>query len=168
MRYTPAALAMSLLLAVTASVGVGAPAAPLDPRAAVLVAEGRKALAAGDANAAIDAFEAAFVIQPGHVAILLNLAEATRAQGLQGKALRYYREALEREPGNIYAVAGEGLALVEKGAIDKARRNLVRLEQLCPGNCPQARELATAIQQGPAKQVVTAEAVKPKPVVSDH
>lgn len=168
MRYSPAALALSLLLAVTASVGQGAPAVPLDPRAAVLVAEGRKALAAGNADGAIDAYEAAFAVQPGHVAILLNLAEATRTQGLQGKALRYYREALEREPGNIYAVAGEGLALVEKGAIDKARRNLVRLEQLCPGNCPQARELAAAIARGPTKQVVTAEAVTPKPVVTEN
>lgn len=168
MRYTPAALALSLLLAVTASVGRGAPPAPLDPRAAVLVAEGRKALAAGDPNAAIDAYEAAFVIQPGHVAILLNLAEATRAQGLQGKALRYYREALKREPGNIYALAGEGMALVEKGAVDKAKRNLTRLEQLCTGTCAPARELAAAIAKGPAKQVVSAEAVQPKPVVTEN
>jgi tetratricopeptide (TPR) repeat protein len=168
MRYTPAALALSLLAAVTASVGQSAAPAPLDPRAALLVGEGRKALAAGDANGAIDAYEAAFAIQPGHIAILLNLAEATRKQGMQGKALRYYREALEREPDNIFAISGEGLALVEKGATEKARRNLARLEQLCGGTCAPARDLAAAIQQGPAPQMVSAEAVKAKPVVTQN
>lgn len=166
MRYTPAALALSLLAAVTASVSLSAPATPLDPRAAVLVAEGRKALAAGDANAATDAYEAALVIQPGHVAILLNLAEASRKQGLQGKALRYYREVLEADPGNVFAISGEGIALVEKGAVERARRNLARLEQICGAGCVPAKDLAAAIQQGPAPQMVTAEAVQAKPSVS--
>jgi len=58
MRYTPAALALSLLAAVTASVSIPTPPVPLDPRAALLVADGRKALVNGDANAAIDAYEA--------------------------------------------------------------------------------------------------------------
>lgn len=124
MRYMPAALALSAILAVTASVGQGAPPAPLDARAAALVAQGRAALAAGQADSAIDAFESALAIQPGHVAIYLNLAEATRKQGMQGKALRYYREALKIDPNNTFAIAGEGAALVEKGAVEKARRNL--------------------------------------------
>ena len=127
MRYTPAALALSLLAAVTASVSLSAPPVPLDPRAAVLVAEGRKLLAGGDANGAIDAYEAALAVQPGHVAILLNLAEATRKQGMQGKALRYYREVLEGDPVNVYAISGEGLALVEKGAVDLKLSSLVEI-----------------------------------------
>lgn len=168
MRYTPAALALSLLAAVTASVSISAPPVPLDPRAAVLIADGRKALAGGDANAAIDAYEAALAFQPGHVAILLSLAEATRKQGMQGKALRYYREVLELEPGNIYALSGEGMALAEKGAVERARRNLARLEQVCGANCVPAKELAAAIQQGPAPQMVSAEAVQAKPTVTTN
>lgn len=168
MRYTPAALALSLLAAVTASVTLSAPPTPLDPRAALLVADGRKALASGDANAAIDDYEAALVIQPGHVAILLNLAEASRKQGLQGKALRYYREVLESEPGNVYAISGEGLALVEKGAVERARRNLARLEQLCGSGCAPTKDLAAAIQQVPAPQMVSAEAVQAKPAVTTN
>lgn len=168
MRFTPAALALCSLVAVTASVGQSAPPQPLETRAAALVAEGRKALAAGDPNGAIDAYEAAFAIQPGHVAILLNLAEATRKQGMQGKALRYYREALEREPDNLYAISGEGMALVEKGAVERARRNLARLQQLCGDNCPAARDLASAISKGPVKPVLTAEAVMAKPVVTQN
>lgn len=166
MRYTPAALALSLLAAVTASVSISTPPVPLDPRAALLVADGRKALVNGDANAAIDAYEAALVIQPGHIAILLNLAEATRKQGMQGKALRYYREVLEAEPGNVFAISGEGQALVEKGAVERARRNLARLEQICGSNCVPAKDLAAAIAQGPAPQIVTADAVQSKLTVS--
>ena len=168
MRYTPAALALSLLAAVTASVSISAPPVPLDARAAVLVTEGRKALAEGDANAAVDAYEAALVIQPGHAAILLNLAEASRKQGMQGKALRYYREVLEGDPGNVYAISGEGQALVEKGAIERARRNLARLEQICGNGCAPAIALAAAIQQGPTPQMVSAEAVQAKPVVTTN
>lgn len=169
MRYAPAAFALSLLAAVTASVGYSAPAvAPLDPRATALVAQGRAALSAGDPDAAINAFEAALAVQPGHVAITLDLAEATRRQGLQGKALHYYREALERDPGNVWAIAGEGATLVEKGAIEKARRNLVRLQQLCGGDCEPGKQLAAAIAKGPTARIVTAEAVKATPVVTPN
>jgi Tfp pilus assembly protein PilF len=167
MRYYPAALALALLVAVTASTGHSAPPAPLDPRAAALVSEGRKALGEGRTDEAVDAFESALAIQPGHVAIYLNLGEATRKQGLHGKALHYYREALKLDPNNQYAIAGEGEALVEKGAVEKARRNLVRLEQIC-GNatCAPAKQLAAAISRGPAPQVVTADQVEAKPEVS--
>ena len=98
---------------------------------------------------------------------MLNLAEATRRQGMQGKALHYYREALELDPDNQFAIAGEGMALVEKGAVEKARKNLVRIEQLC-GNktCAPAKQLAAAISRGPAPQVVTAAQVEAKPEVS--
>ena len=167
MRYTPAAMALALLAAVTASAGHSAPPAPLDPRAATLVAEGRKALAEGKVEEAVDSFEAALALQPGHVAIYLNLAEATRKQGMQGKALRYYREALKLDPDNQFAIAGEGEALVEKGAVEKAKRNLARLEVLC-GNktCAPARQLTAAIQRGPTPQVVTAAQVEAKPEVT--
>lgn len=168
MRYTPAALALSALVAVYASTGQSAPPAPLDSRTAGLVAQGRAALAAGQVDSAIDAFEAALVLQPGHVAIVLNLAEANRLQGMQGKALHYYREALEREPDNQYALAGEGEALVEKGAVEKAKRNLARLQQMCGGDCPPAQQLAAAIAKGPAPKVVTADQVRTQPVVSEN
>ena len=169
MRYTPAALALALLGAVTASVGYSAPpAVPADPRALALVAQGRAELSAGRPDGAVDAFEAALTVQPGSVPIYLALAEATRQQGLQGKALHYYREALELDPQSQLAIAGEGAALVEKGAVEKARRNLTRLQQLCGGDCPATQQLAAAIAKGPAIRVVTAEAVKAQPVVTPN
>ena len=168
MRYTPAALALSLLVAVTSSVSFSAPPRPLDARAQVLLTEGRSALAAGRVDDAINAFEAALTVQPGSAAILIDLAEATRRQGMQGKALHYYRQALKEDPGNLHAISGEGAALAEKGAIEKARRNLARLEGLCGSSCEATRALSAAISKGAAPRMVSAEAVKPEPVVSEN
>jgi Tfp pilus assembly protein PilF len=167
MRYYPAAIALSLVAAVTASAGFSAPAQQLDPRAAALVEQGRSALGGGNVNAAIDAFESALTIQPGEPAIFLSLAEATRRQGLQGKALHYYREVLERDPQNLAAISGEGAALVEKGAVEKARRNLARLQGLCGDRCEATSLLAAALAKGPTPVVVTAEALKPVPLVTN-
>jgi tetratricopeptide (TPR) repeat protein len=167
MRFAPPALALSLLAAVTASVGYGAEREP-DPRAAALVSEGRTALSAGDVQGAIDSFEAALAVDPGHTAIYLDLAEAARREGMQGKAIHYYREALKREPNNFAAISGEGEALLEKGAVEKARRNLAQLETMCGGECRETQELAAALSQGVRVPVVTAEAVTPAPVVTQN
>lgn len=169
MRYTPVAVALSLLAAVSSSVTYSQPPETLDPRAAALMSEGRAAATAGNFNGAIDAYESALTVEPGSVSILLSLADATRRQGLQGKALHYYRVALTADPRNIAALAGEGVALAEKGATEKANRNLARLETLCGKDCGETKTLAAAIAKGAAQpRVVTAEAVAPKPVVSEN
>lgn len=168
MRYTPAALALSLLAAVSSSVLHSVPPQELDSHASALVAAGQADLQAGRINEAIDAFEAALVREPGHVTVLLNLAAATRAHGMQGKALHYYREALEADPRNLAAIAGEGAALAEKGAVEKAQRNLARLRGMCGSDCESARDLANALARQPAMRVVTADALKPEPVISEN
>jgi len=168
MRYTPVAVALSLLAAVSSSIGYSQVSAPLDPRAVALIGQGRSAAAAGNLDAAIDAYEAALTVEPGAVPVLLALADATRRQGLQGKALHYYRVALAADPRNLDAIAGEGVALAEKGAADKAGRNLARLQTLCGKDCSETQQLAAAIAKGPSPRVVTAEAVTPKPVVSEN
>jgi len=148
MRFAPAAAALSLLLATTASVTSAQDRAP-DPRAAALIAQGQASLKAGDTQAAIDAYEAALAVDPGYTPIFLELAEAARQDGLQGKAIRFYREALNRDPGNFAAISGEGAALVEKGALEKAKRNLARLQSLCGSSCPETLALQTTIAAGP-------------------
>lgn len=163
MRFAPAAAALSLALAMTASVSVGQERDP-DPRAGMLIAEGQAALRTGETQAAIDAYEAALAVDPGYTPIFLHLAEAARADELQGKAIRYYREALARDPNNLSAIAGEGEALAEKGAIERARLNLAKVQSLCGDSCPETRELAAAIAAGPHTPVMTAEAnVEPQP-----
>lgn len=167
MRYAPVAAALSLMLAVGASVGSSADRAP-DPRALALVSQGDAALAANDPQAAIDSYEAALTVDPGYTPILLKLAEAAREEELQGKAIRYYREAMERDPKNLAAISGEGEALAEKGAIEKARRNLAKLEAMCGANCAETQELAVALSRQPRERVLTAEAVMPEAVVSQN
>ena len=153
-------LALSLLAAVTASASLGA-GTTADPRAMALATEGRALLAAGDAQGAIDAFEAALTIDPSYGALYVDLGNAARAEGLQGRAIHYYREALERDPDDIAAIAGEGEALAEKGALDTARENLARLQELCGAGCGETRALAAAIERGALPRVMTAEAVAP-------
>lgn len=161
MRFAPAAAALSLFLATTASVTYADDVKP-DPRAEALVLQGKASLAAGETQAAIDAFEAALAIDPAYTPIFVELAEAARQDGLQGKAIRYYREALERDPGNFAAIAGEGAALVEKGALEKAKRNLSRLESLCGSSCPETVALQTRIAAGPpARLAADTESDKP-------
>ena len=167
MRFAPASAALALLFAVSASVGQGQEHVP-DPRAASLVAEGQAALEAGQPQKAIDAFEAALAVDPAATSIFLHLADAARREGLQGKAIRYYRAALERDPDNLAALSGEGEALVEKGAVERARRNLAKLQSMCSGTCPEASELAAAIARGPQPRVLTAEAVMPDAVVTQQ
>lgn len=156
MRYTPAALAIALLAAVTSSAGFSATREP-DPRAAQLVAEGRAALDAGDVDGATDAFEAALVVDPAYSAIYLELGRAARASGMQGKAIRYYRAVLARDPENLAALAGEGEALAEKGALAGAQENLAQLEELCGAGCAEVAELNAAIARGPLPRVASAE-----------
>ncbi len=168
MRFTPAALALSLLAGVTSSIAWSDSGEALSPRAALLVEQGNARLSAGDANGAIDAYEAALVVQPGNSQVLVSLAEATRAQGMQGKALHFYRAALVTDPRNVKAISGEGAALAEKGALVKARRNLAQLESLCGSDCEATRVLSTLLDKEPARRMVHAEAVKPNPIVSEN
>ncbi len=165
MRFGPAAAALSLVVAVTASVG-SATDYEADPRAEALVAEGQSLLDMGDTQAAIDAFEAALVLDPGYTAVYLDLAAAARAEGLQGKAIHYYREAQERDPDNLAAISGEGEALVEKGALTAARENLEVLQSLCGDSCIETMQLAAAIDRGPT--VMTAEVVQTGEDVSQN
>lgn len=168
MRLTSVALTLSLVAAVSSSVLQSAPSEALDPRAASLLSQGRGELSAGRADAAVDAFEAALTVQPGNVQILIELASATRRLGMQGKAIHYYREALEADPRNLAAIAGEGGAMAEKGATEKANRNLARLKTMCGADCAEAKQLASVIARGPAPKVVSAAAVTPKPIVSEN
>jgi len=156
MRFGPVAAALSLALAVQASIGQASDY-QADPRAQALVAEGQAALEMGDTQSAIDAFEAALAVDPGYTDVYLELANAARADGLQGKAIHFYREAQERDPENLAAITGEGEALVEKGALTAARENLERLESLCGSTCVETVQLSAAIDRGPP--VMTAEAM---------
>ena len=44
-----------------------------------------------------------------------------QGQGLPGKAVCFYRDALVFDPNDTVALAGQGEAMVQKGAVERAR-----------------------------------------------
>jgi hypothetical protein len=76
---------------------------------------------------------------------------------------------LRLDPNDLVALAGQGEALVQKGAMTKAKENLARIERICPTSCPERAQLAAAIAKGapPPPTPVAAEAITPKPVVGE-
>ncbi|NBC35327.1 hypothetical protein GTZ99_02000 [Novosphingobium sp. FSY-8] len=171
MRFAPVSACLSVALAITASSLQSAPAEVLDPRAMALVEQAQVALDAGNLDGAVDGFEAALAIQPGSNALVMKLAEVARRQGMQGKALHYYRVVLARSPQDLDAIAGEGQALAEKGAIEKARKNLSRLGGLCGSGCDQTRALdaaiAAVVARVPAGGAASGGAATPRIVTVD-
>lgn len=164
MRFTPVALAAAIALATVASTGQGQrPDDQIDPRSAALVAEARTHGTAGRYNEARDLLETALAVDPRNRAAFIALARVALAQRLPGKAIRYYGSALQIEPTDVEALAGQGEAYVQRGAVDRARRNLERLRTVCGQNCAQAAGLAAIIQRGPPAEVLAAQRPDPAP-----
>ncbi len=159
MRFSPFALVLSLTLAVVSSAGQGQkPDDQINPRSLALLQQGEAARRAGNFPAANDALETALAVDPRNRAAFIALAAVARQQDLPGKAIRLYREALTLEPNDTAALAGQGEAMVQKGAVERARINLTRIKTLCKVECGPATTLAAAIQKGPPPAVVTAQA----------
>lgn len=164
MRFVPVALAAVLgVAAVSTAVVAQKPDAQIDPRSTMIVDQARAAQRAGNLEQANDLLESALAVDPKNRAAFVALAEIAKAQGLPGKAIRFYREALELEPNDLAALAGQGDALVQKGAVTKARENLAKLKRLCTGSCPEEARLAAAIDKGPPPAVLSAQAKVPTP-----
>jgi tetratricopeptide (TPR) repeat protein len=150
MRLTPIALTAAIALATFASAGQGQrPDDQIDPRSIALVQQAAGHSAAGRHNEAIDFLESALAVDPKNRAALIALARVAQAQRLPGKAIRYYAAALALEPNDVAALAGQGEAYVQRGAVDRARQNLARVRTLCGSSCAQADTLAASIQRGP-------------------
>jgi tetratricopeptide (TPR) repeat protein len=129
----------------------------LAPASVVLAARGSAVLAQGQAETATDLFEAALAADPRNRAAFVGLARAAEAQGLPGKAIRLYREALQIEPNDLAALEGQSVVLARRGAIERARANLERIKVLCVQPCAAAQRVSAAIARGPDR-VQTAEA----------
>ncbi len=159
MRLTPIALSVALALATMASAGHGQrPDAQIDGRSMALLQQGQALTASGQYNEAVDALESALAVDPRNRTAYVALARVAQEQKLPGKAIRLYGEALKLEPNDVSALAGQGEALVQRGAVERAKRNLEKVKAACKGNCPQATTLAAAIAKGPPPEVLTAQA----------
>lgn len=159
MRLTPIALSVALALATMATAGHGQrPDDQINPRSIALLQQGQALTAAGQYDQAIDMLETALAVDPRNRQAYSALARVAQAQKLPGKATRLYGEALKLEPNDVGALAGQGEALVQRGAVERAKRNLARIKTLCKEPCPHATTLAAVIAKGPPVEVVTARA----------
>ncbi len=168
MRFSPPAIALALALATVSSVSLAKrPDSAINPASINMTEQAKTALSVQNYESAVDALETALAIDPRNRAAFVTLAQVAQKQGLPGKAIRFYREALLIEPNDIAALSGQGEAMIERGALAKAKENLTRITQLCPMACPEQKTLAAAIEKGASAPVVAAEAVQPKPVVTE-
>ena len=158
MRFSPAALVFALGLATLSSSGFGQRRDDqVDARSMALLRQGEALRAAGNFTGAEDMLESALAIDPRNRGAYVALGRVAQGQGLPGKAVRFYRDALALDPNDLTALAGQGEAMVQKGAVERARVNLARINQLCKGACPQAAALNAAIAQGPPVEVAAAQ-----------
>jgi tetratricopeptide (TPR) repeat protein len=91
------------------------------------------------------------------------MANAVKSQGLNGKAIRFYKEALELEPNDQIALSGQADAMIAKGAIEQARKNIARLKMLCRSDCASVDRLTMAANNANLKPQLQASAVEIKP-----
>jgi tetratricopeptide (TPR) repeat protein len=159
MRLTPIALSVAIAVATMASAGHGQrPDAQIDPQSMALLQQGEALAASGQYNEAIDALETSLAVDPLNRKAYIQLAHVAQAQKLPGKAIKLYAEALTLEPNDLGALEGQGEALVQRGAVERAKRNLDRIRTLCSDPCAQATKLSAAIAKGPPAEVATAQA----------
>ena len=168
MRFSRAAIALSVSLALMSSAGIGKKADyQIDPLSLSLVTQGDALAKANSLGEAVDHYQTALAVDPRNRAAYIAMARVVRGQGLTGKAIRYYKEALELDPNDLTALAEQGDVMVAKGALEAARGNLARLKILCRTDCGTVDALAANIVKAGQKPVLQASAVEIKPVIGE-
>ncbi len=151
-RFLIAGCAATLL---AAPVGGQRPDNQINPVSVDLLRQGEAHLAAGRFKEADDALETALVADPRNRAAFIALAKVAQRQKLYGQAIRFTNKALALEPNDVDAIAVQGEAMVELGAVARARQNQAKLQKLCPGGCRQLASLSAAIMRGPTVAAAT-------------
>ena len=136
------------------------PADQIAPRSVELLHQGQNLLSSGRFEDAADVLETALAVDPRNRTAYVTLARVAQKQKLFGKAIRFTNKALALEPADRDALAVQGEAMVELGAVPRAKDNLVKLQKLCPTGCQQLAMLSAAISRGPT---VAAAKVPPAP-----
>lgn len=165
MRITAISAAVALMvLSLSSSLMAQRPGDEIDPHSLALLQQGRAAQAAGNVDGAQDALESALAVDPRNRDAFIVLAEISRGRGLPGKAIRLYHEALALQANDLAALRGQGEAMVAKGAVEKAKENLAKIQTICKAACNDASMLAAAIAKGPPPTVTAqSSAAAPAP-----
>jgi Tfp pilus assembly protein PilF len=159
MRISLVATAAALtLVSVSTSLHSQRPDNQIDARSLQLLAQGKADAAAGKLDEATDNLETALAVDPRNRAAFVVLGDVTQRRGLNGRAIRLYRDAMLLDPNDVAAIGGEGRALLTKGAVVQAKADLAKLQKLCGGNCPEAQELAAVIAKGPPATALASQA----------
>ena len=145
-----------LLLIGFAAMGLAVPVAgqrPDDqilPKSLELQHQAKELLSAGKLEQADDLLETALAVDPRNRSAYVDIARVAERQHLFGKAIRMTNKALALEPNDLDAIAVQGEAMVEMGAIPRAQANLQKLQTICAAKgCPQVAQLSAAISRGP-------------------
>jgi tetratricopeptide (TPR) repeat protein len=150
MRFLPNVLIAGAAVALAASSAIGQrPDDQLLPRSVELLHQGQAHLAAGRFTEADEALETSLAVDPRNRAAYNSLARVAQRQKLFGQSIRYTKKALLLEPNDRDAIAIQGEAMVELGAVARAKENLAKLQRLCPSGCTQLAELSATITRGP-------------------
>lgn len=150
MQSFPRLLLAGLAAAALASPVVGQRADnDIQPRSVELMHKGQALLSAGKLEDAENALETSLAVDPRNRWAYVDLARVAERQRLFGKAIRMTSKALAIEPNDVDAIAVQGEAMVELGAVARAQENLQKLQALCAGrSCPQVAQLSSAISRG--------------------
>jgi tetratricopeptide (TPR) repeat protein len=152
MRLSPLVLCLGLAASTLSVAVVGQrPDDQIAPKSIELLKQGEALLAQGKLVEADDALETALVVDPKNRAAFTAMARVAIKQKLYGQAIKLTNKALALEPTDRDAIAVQGEAMVELGALPRAKENLAKLQKLCgTAGCPQVAVLSTAIAKGPA------------------
>ena len=120
------------------------------PKSVELQRQAKSLAVAGKLEQAEDMLETALAVDPRNRGAFVDIARVAEKQHLFGKAIRMTSKALQLEPNDPDAIAVQGEARVELGAIARAQANLQKLQTICGARaCPQIAQLSAAISRGP-------------------
>lgn len=163
MRISVRLLALGVAATLVGSPVVGQrPDNQILPRSVELQQQARALAGTGKLVEAADLLETALAVDPRNRSAFVDLARVAKQQKLFGKSIRLANEALQLEPNDLDALATQGEAMVELGAIPRARQNLAKLQQLCSNTCRQVAALSAAITRGPTVAAVKTPEVAKK------
>jgi tetratricopeptide (TPR) repeat protein len=123
----------------------------INPKSVKLMHQAQALIASGKLEQAEDLLETALAVDPRNRWAFVDMARVAEKQQLFGKAILMTNKALLLEPNDPDAIAVQGEAMVQLGAVARAQANLQKLHQICaPKGCPQIAQLSTAITKGPS------------------
>jgi tetratricopeptide (TPR) repeat protein len=157
MRFLPRVMLAGLAAAALSAPVIGQRADDkVVPRSVELMHQGQALAAAGKYDDAEQALEASLAVDPRNRWAFTEIARVAAKQKLYGKAISMTNKALLIEPNDPDAIAVQGEAMVQLGAIARAQANLQKLQTICAkGGCPQVAQLSGAINRGQAMAAAT-------------